>query len=91
MNAPHRSVRFRLAPPALGYDVEVCLRRAGERWVAEATVDGASRTGLGGTPRGALVGALSSLSDTDVRVLLADTMLLRPSVEVLALAAGGPV
>jgi hypothetical protein len=80
------SMQFRLAPASLGYDVEVRLRTDGDRWIANATVRGEGRLGLGATPRAALTAALGALPDRDVTLLLADTMLLAPSIEVARLA-----
>ncbi len=80
------SLQFRLAPATLDYDVEVRLRTDGDRWVANATVRGDARLGLGATPRAALTAALGALPARHVTLLLADTMLLAPSIEVARLA-----
>ena len=80
------SLQFRLAPASLDYDVEVRLRTDGDRWIANATVKGDARLGIGATSRAALAAALSALPSRDVTLLLADTMLLAPSIEVAQLA-----
>ena len=83
------ALQVRLAPVLLDYDVDVRLRTDGDRWIANATVNGVACLGLGPTPRAALTAALGSLPDEDVTLLLADTMLLAPSIEVARLARSG--
>ncbi len=87
MNRPAiTSLHVRLAPAPLAYDVDMRLRTDGDRWVANATVSGDARVGLGATPRAALTAALGTLPAKDVTLLLADTVLLAPSIEVARLA-----
>lgn len=82
------AVDFRLSSPALTYAVDVRIWCAAERWIAETTVGGVRHVGLAATPRAALDAALSVLSDRDVRLLLADLVLLAPSVAIARMARG---
>jgi hypothetical protein len=76
-------IRFTLSPAALP-PVEVCLRRAGERWIAR--VEGSDLSaGMATSPRAALLAALEPFGQPAVTALLADLGLLEPSVRVLEL------
>jgi hypothetical protein len=81
--ADNVSVEFRLGPAGSDSAVEVTIRSFGDRWTAAAAIAGKERIGLGGTPRAALVGALSSLGERAVQAHLADLALLAPSVEII--------
>ncbi len=82
------ALQFTLAPAALRFSVEVRLRRAGERWIALATIQGQPQTGIGATPRAALAAVLDQLSTLAVTILMADTGLLEPSVAIAGMATG---
>src|SRR5918992_317850 len=78
---PVVDVEFRLGT-AMGSVMDVSVRSFGDRWVAVATIADRMEHGLGRTAREALAGALASLGQPAVTVLLADLALLAPSVEI---------
>ncbi|HUG47520.1 MAG TPA: hypothetical protein VMP67_03810 [Candidatus Limnocylindria bacterium] len=64
-------------------EVEMRLRRFGERWVAQAR-HGTAPSGVGLTPRSALSAALEPFGARARVEFLADLCLLEPSVELAA-------
>ncbi|MDP8905138.1 MAG: hypothetical protein M3N29_07465 [Chloroflexota bacterium] len=74
-------ISFTLSPPGLGFAVDVRLRRAGDRWVAQ--VAGQSVLGVAASAGAALQAALAPLGSSATAVLLADVGLLGPSFDVI--------
>jgi hypothetical protein len=79
---------FTLAPAAMQLVVDVQLRRCRERWIAVASTNGRSQTGIGESPRQALSAALDPLGRLAVTALMADPGLLEPSILIAQAAAG---
>jgi len=70
---------FRLGSHELGLDVEVRLRELDGRWIAVADFGRESEVGLGGSARGALTAALSTLGPRTAAALMADPRLFEVS------------
>ena len=84
MAAVEGTIRFTLPGPAPLGPIDVCMRRFGERWVAQVG-GGQPQVGVALTAREALVAALSLLDEGSKRRVLADLSLLQPSIEVAQL------
>ena len=83
MNSPRQaSVTFVLGAPSLRYSVGVEIRCVARRWIAVADTGSARQVALGSTARAALETALVSLSESDAKALLADTVLFGASAEM---------
>ncbi|HET8784593.1 MAG TPA: hypothetical protein VFM38_03100 [Candidatus Limnocylindrales bacterium] len=82
------SLRFRLSADRLGVQADISLRDAGERWVSIADTGGHRVTGIGPTPRAAVVASLAGLQPAAVRELLADLRLLEVSLRIREASAG---
>jgi hypothetical protein len=76
-------MEFELTAPSRGLAAEIRLKAAAGRWVALARWDGHESTGLGPSPRGALVASLAPLGTAAVSELLADLCLLDVSRQLI--------
>ncbi len=79
--------RFTLSAPSAALTVDVELRCHADRWIAVAAIAGRRQVGIGAKPREALTAALGSLDQADRVAMLADLVLLGPSVELLRATA----
>ena len=82
------SLRFRLTADRLSVRADISLRDAGERWVSIAETGGHRVTGIGPTPRAAVVASLAGLQPAAVRELLVDLRLLEVSLRIREASAG---
>lgn len=73
-------LRFRLSADRSGVEADVRLRRVGDRWISVSNSTGRDMTGIGSTPRGAIVASLDRLGPVAVMELLADLRLLDVSM-----------
>ena len=81
-------IRFRLSAEQVGVHADIRLRNAGERWVSVSETDGRRVTGIGPTPRAAVVASLDGLRPAAVRELLTDLRLLDVSFRLRDVSAG---
>lgn len=81
-------IRFRLSAGRAEISADVSLREVGERWVSIADAGGDQRTGIGSTPRAAVVASLGALRPGDIREMLADLRLLDVSLRIREASAG---
>lgn len=75
---------IRLTAPTLPAGVEVSIRARSGRWIAGAAWAGGTETGIGATPRDALVAALSPLGKQAIVELLASPDAFALSVQLAA-------
>ena len=75
-------------PQPLQVGDRISLRDAGERWVSIAETGGHRVTGIGPTPRAAVVASLAGLQPAAVRELLVDLRLLEVSLRIREASAG---
>ena len=82
------TVRFQLTAEGSLGPVDVCLRSAGERWVATVEAGDRREVGVGANPRQALNAALSPFGARVTAALSADPALFGASTQLLRVAQG---
>jgi hypothetical protein len=82
-----RSIRFALHADPLGIHADVRLRNVGARWVSVADSQDRTVTGIGSTPRAAILASLDWLGPAAKSALLVDLQLLEVSVRLHEVSA----
>jgi hypothetical protein len=82
-------VSIQLIAGGAAVQVDLRLREAGDRWVADSDSSGRQVTGIGPTARAATVASLEWLGPATVAELLADLRLLEVSRQLREVSARG--
>jgi len=83
-------VRFRMQAPTGSLAAQVHLRRTPAGWIATSQAQGRSITGIGPSPRDAVVASLGWLGRSALSELLADLGLFDVSRQIRALGVAMP-
>ena len=86
-------VRFRMWAPTRSLEASVRLRHTPAGWIATSEAEGRATTGIGPSPRAAVVASLGWLGRSALSELLADLGLFDVSrrIRALGLAAPAPI
>ena len=87
---PSADVRFRMRAPTRSLEASVRLRHTATGWIATSEADGRATTGIGPSPRDAVVASLGWLGRSTLSELLADLGLFDVSRRIRALGQAAP-
>jgi len=83
-------VRFRMWAPTHSLEAQVRLRHTPNGWIATSKAEGRATTGIGPSPRDAVVASLGWLGRAALSELLADLGLFDVSRRIRALGMSAP-